>query len=176
MSFFGNFVDPNPGYMPDRRFVPADNENGPDRRAKWFHRLKMFEDGEITSTGKPNVNPNGLPVLYARMPWEDRLDFYKEDGTKLGKFVIAGPNSFYFWPQENRYQNPNQIASSYLSDFTFAENYKNKANQNEKIYYSDPKGTYKMLYNYTGAGGRRRRRRTKTRRHKSRRRTTIKRR
>jgi hypothetical protein len=145
MSLFG-YEDTNQGYLPERHFVPRDKETRPNTRLIWFNALKQIEDN------------NGLE-------WKDRLDFYKEDGTKLGKFVQAGANTFYFWPEENYLQPAWQVSNYLNNDFTFGETHKNRVGVDDKIYYSDPDGTYKMLYDFIGG----RRRRTRARRHKSRR-------
>lgn len=148
MSFFG-LTDPNAGYQPgselDKRFVPQDNEYGPSTRLIWFDNLQKIENDK---------------------PFENKLDFYKANGEKLGKFIYWTGGAFFFLPKNKL--DPNKVLYSlHESNNAFRNllNYKNKVGLNDKIYYFDPYGEYSKIY----GGGERRRTKARRKKHRSRR-------
>jgi hypothetical protein len=152
MSLFG-YEDINAGYEPGpkRRYVPQDNQYGPNTRLIWFHELNDKE---------------------ARWPLKDALDFYKEDGTKLGKFFLQNVGSFYFIDSDKEVNNDRSVGSFKFMPIDYW-NYEPKVGVNDKIYYFDPNGDYTELYDETffnqdifknRTGGRRRK--TRARKHR----------
>lgn len=199
MNFLG-YTDPNAGYLPGiKHFVPSDEEYGGYKhgyggaRFKWFDALKEFEDGRVNVFGKYKGLEYGTDISgnyyneYGKVepkrnhdpiPFDNRLTFYREDGTKLGKFLFASSALFYFLPESLNWNEA--IALQRLVEngddqiYKNREMYKESADRNEPIYYFDPTGKYQQFYNFDPSGNYNKsrggkRRKTKARRHRNRR-------